>query len=166
MMPDKPEQPPPTKPGLEFYTYQLIGMGAFALVALLALFGVFGNSTTTSISRAGDISVEATFPTRLRYKTISNIEVHVRNEGQQAMPVEVRFPAAYLSNFSNVKFSPEPKVISLNEFVIELEPIAPGHTRLVSVEVQSEKYGSFSDRIVVKAGDAAAAIDVHTINFP
>ena len=98
-------QPPEIKKSWMFRNPQKFGIPILFLIPLLALLGVFGNSSTTIRAQGQVLQLETFFPTELRHKTISPLVVRATNVSAQTMPtVTVKFDQDYLSAFSNVAF--------------------------------------------------------------
>jgi hypothetical protein len=80
---------PPKPPGfgreLELRRLNVIGVGLLALLVLLALLGVFGHSPGEASNEGEVLALEATYPTRIRFKSIDAIEVRVWNAGRVAL---------------------------------------------------------------------------------
>lgn len=167
-MPDttqQPPQPPEFTGKARFYTYQIVGMAVIVLIPILALATVFGTTQARATVSAGELEVEVTYPSKIRYKTIHPLEVTVTNSGTSEQDVTLYFDTGYLNKFSNVTVFPEPEYVNEQEYAIELDEVAPGEARIISLEVQAERYGSFSGTVRVE-GDQNAELTLHTISFP
>lgn len=164
--PPQPPQPPSTKSPWRFYTYQLVGMGCIFLFLALALFGLFDATQEKAHADTAQASLEVTYPTRLRYKTIDPFEIKVRNTSDAARSFTVQVDGKYLSNFSNVMFTPQPEEIQNSVYVFTLSDLPPGETVTISGELQSENYGTFEGFVRVVAEGDELEVPVRTVNLP
>lgn len=139
------------------------GLAVLALLPVLALFGVFGDARAETSASSGNLELHVRYPTRFRYKTIDAISVRVTNTSGQALDrIMVRFDEEYISQFSNVVFTPQVK----RPYEVELTSVSPGETRLVFVEIQAENYWRHSGTITAGAGDESARVNLSTTVFP
>lgn len=158
-----PPSPPTIKPKLKMRMVELIGIAMFAMLPLLAVLGVFGPATTVRNAASGSLSVEARFPTKLRFEMKDRLDLYVRNTGPNLLnQVTVRFDSRYLHAFSAVSFSPE----ATQAYEVELEKLLPGETRLISLELTADGYGHHKGDVVVTSGATRLVLPVSTITFP
>jgi hypothetical protein len=146
----KPEQAPKTKYKLKFYLYEAIGVSIIALIPVLAIIGVFGTNIETSTTSSENIEVEVKYPTKFRYKTISPFNITVKNKSDSAESVKVYIEEAYLSNFSNIRFTPEPLEIVNRYYVFDLGTLQAEDSKIISGELQAERYGKFNTVLIVE----------------
>lgn len=100
-------QPPEVGRRPRLYGYQWVGLPLIALVVILALLGVFGESFGETAEEGSALSMRIEYPTRFRYKEINPIHVWMTNRTTQALDtVTVAFDKSYLLEFSNVSFIP------------------------------------------------------------
>lgn len=163
----EPPKPPEIKHKIAFYPHQVIGMIVVIVIPLLALFGMFGTTQGKESASSETLSFEIEYPERFRYKTIDPLKVSVENISNKAQTVTIALDKGYLSKFSNVTFSPEPQEITHSEYVFELGEVRPGEKRVISGEIQSERFGRFSGTARASAGTVAPAeITLTTISYP
>ena len=161
--PQEPPAPPETRPRLHLRTSQLVGMLFFAAFPLAALLGLFGDSTAEVGAPSAALELRVSYPTRFRYKTIHPLEVRVRNRSANPLDrVVVTFDQEYVSGFSNVRFTPE----AVRAYEVELRGVQPGEERLVSVEVQAERYGRHRGTVTAASGAEAVTAELQTFTFP
>ena len=72
-------QPPDIEKRWVFRTVQKLGVPLIVLIPLLALFGLFGESSRTVSASGAAPALEITYPTRLRYNMTSPLVVSVAN---------------------------------------------------------------------------------------
>ena len=157
---------PPPAPAvprrIRMHTLHWFGMTVIAAIPVCAALGVFGSSGTRTASSAS-IELMVDYPTRCRYEMLELLEVRVRNRsGRTIEQATVVFDPSYLNGFSQAQFTPSPE----RAFEVEVTQLRPGETRLISAEIQGERYGRYSGAIVVKAGAESASVDVSTFIFP
>lgn len=140
---DDPKPPRPPELGRAFKPdpSQLVGVGALAVLVLLAALGVFGSQRGQVATRDGPLAIEIRHPTRLRYKMIDVIDVAITNTGASDLEaVTIRFDRGLLDAFSGLRFTPAVTTVSGDVYEVELSRVAAGATRTVTVEVQAEAY--------------------------
>lgn len=159
----QPPAPPTTHPRIRIRTQQLVGLILLAAIPVLAVLGVFGEKTGEARAETSELELRVRYPARLRYKTLHPLEVHVRNLSDRPLDrVTVRFADAYISQFSNVQFMP-----SVNKaFEVELRDVQPGEERLVSAELQAERYGRHSGTVTATTGPTSVTAPLQTFTFP
>lgn len=158
---------PPPAPEIErrmrFYRYQWIGIPILALIPLLALLGVFGSSRASSSATGRALELHAAYPARMRYKTVDDIVVRVRN--RSAAPIDsvwLHFEERYLDGFSNVDFVPQAEEV----YRVPLTQLDAGEVGEVVLEVRAEAYGSRSGRITAVGGSDTLDVSMRTLVLP
>lgn len=174
--PDQPgdygvPQPPEIEKQWIFATLQKVGMPLLLLIPLLALLGLFGKSSATATETGNTFSVEITYPSRNRYKVRNPLTVRIENRSDQTVPTAtVSFDQDYISQFSNVSFTPEPGEVTEDAYYVQLDDLQPGEVRLIAVDMQAERYWQHEGQVAVAAGgvDAPAdvAVELSTLVYP
>jgi hypothetical protein len=100
---------PPPAPDMprrfRLHNYQKVGLPLLVLVPVLAMGGLFGESTDTTDLVTQTLLVEIDYPTRLRYRTSGEMVIRVTNRSTEALDsLIVTIDPAYLSGFSDVNF--------------------------------------------------------------
>lgn len=163
----QPPKPPEMGRELQLRSLQLVGVSLLSLIVVLALFGVFGPSQALAGAEGAGVDLEVSYPSKLRYKTVGVIEAKVVNNGETALEsLKVSFDRSYLDGFSSLQFTPSVSNLTDQAYEVTLSNVAPGEVRLVSVQVQAEKYWRHRGYIEVDAGNGAARLDLSTLNFP
>ena len=158
---------PPPAPGMRrhirLYPHQWVGIPILALLPVLAVLGVFGQTGDARTSTGPVLEIRAEYPSRMRYKTLGDIAVRVGNRsGTPLDSVIVNLEESHLAGFSNVTFTPQ-----ANEaHRVTLGRLDPGEEGSVAVEVTAERYGRWTGAIVAAAGSDTAAVEVSTLVFP
>jgi hypothetical protein len=159
----RPTDPPTVERHVVLTAKQRIGVPFIAAVPLLALLGVFGESSNTVSVRSASFEVRASYPARFRYRQIQALRVDVRNISRLPLDtVKVSVDTAYVSRFSSVRFDPAPTAA----YVVPVTHLRPGEHGLVSAELWGEQYGRHRGRIAVTALGDSVAISISTFVFP
>jgi hypothetical protein len=161
-----PEPPPPPEIDrrLRLYRWQWVGLPVLVLIPVLALFGVFGHTRGDARAVTGALELDVQYSTRYRFRDIQPMYARVRNRSTAALDtVTVAFDTAYVDRFSTVTFKPD---IS-RAYEVELMDVLPGEVRLVTVELQGERYWGHEGIVSVwHAGGDTASARVSTFIFP
>jgi hypothetical protein len=139
-------------------------LAALAVIVVLALAGLFGESMGAVADQSADFGLEIEYPTRFRYKQINPVRVYVTNlTARKIDTLSVSFEDGYLDEFSNVSAVP-----SFSEpWRVDLTGMRPGETRDVIVGLQGEQYGRHEGSIRVFAPNAdTASAHLSTFIFP
>lgn len=135
----------PEAPDIEkewrFKWVQKLGVPLLFLIPILALFGVLGPNEEAVTVRGESLSLDVSYPTRFRYKTIAPMSIRVTNISSQTAPtVTVKLDREYLGAFSNLSFQPSVDEVSDEAYYVFLNNLAAGETRRVELEMQAEAY--------------------------
>ena len=163
-----PPPPPEIRRRITFYPVQLIGVSLLALIPILALLGVFGETFTDTSAGSSSFQLDVHYPERYRYKMLNSLVVTIHNTSSQPFDeVLVSFDSDYIDKFSTVVFTPSVEKITSEVHLIRLEDFEPGAVQIVNVELQGERYGLHSGFIRVEAENAEPAeVTVSTLIFP
>jgi hypothetical protein len=163
---------PPTAPEItrrvQLNRLQMIGIPLIILIPLLALLGLFGETIASASDANAELELHVTYPTRFRYKMIDQANVSVRNLSQESLPaVTVYFDRDYIDSFSTVTFTPDVKSITDVAYIVELSDLQPQETRIVSVQLQAEKYWRHEGEIMATFTETIGAeVSLRTFVFP
>lgn len=152
----------------QFHRLQMIGIPLIMLIPLLALFGLFGKTITTVSDTNTELAIHVTYPARFRYKTIDQAHVSVQNVSAQPIPVvRVYFDHGYINSFSTVTFTPDVKTVTDAAYIVELTDLQPQETRIISVQLQAEKYWQHKGEITATLTETAGVeVPLSTFVFP
>jgi len=164
-------QPPEIEKQWTFSTLQKLGVPLLILIPLLALLGLFGESSAAATETGNTFAVEVSYPSRYRYNMLSPLTVSIENRSDQVVPtVTVSFGQDYISQFSNVSFTPEPDEVTGEAYYVRFDDLQPGEVRLGQVELQADRYWRHNGSVAVAPGDADDApdvvIEVSTLVYP
>lgn len=143
---------------------QWIAIPILVAIPLLALAGVFGETWQTASDSGGNVEMRVEFPARFSYKMLNSISVTVLNRSDRTVDtLVVAFDPSYISNFSTVVFTPP----IMRAYEVAVTDVRPGEARLVTAELQGEKYGRHQGWIQASDGGTdTARVTIHTIIFP
>jgi hypothetical protein len=159
---------PPPAPDMprrfRLHNYQKVGLPLLVLVPVLAMGGLFGESTDTTDLVTQTLLVEIDYPTRLRYRTSGEMVIRVTNRSTEALDsLIVTIDPAYLSGFSDVNFIPDVD----RAFAWDLLGLAPGEERRIVIEYSARDYWNRKGRVSVSGVDIdSATLPVTTFVFP
>lgn len=159
-----PPEPPQVARSPRLYPYQWVGIPILALIVLLAMLGVFGDSQAEASGRGPSLGLRVIYPTKFRYKEFAPIRVWVTNNSPSRIDtIKVAFDDHYLNQFSNVTVIPS----ASEAYSVPLTGVEPGETRLVNVGLQAERYGSHSGTVSVSTGaTGSTGVRISTFVFP
>jgi hypothetical protein len=159
---DAPRAPTDT-PHIRFTRKQWIGLPILTLIPLLALFGVFGNSTGSTAVASPSIGVTITYPDRMRYRQTERLDITVINRGARTLDsVLVSVDTSYLSRFIGVHANPSPTI----DFGVPLSFLQPGESRLIAIELTGDRYWRHPGTVTLSAGAERTTVTFSTLVFP
>jgi hypothetical protein len=163
-MPDpSPPRAPSIEPRVQLSAKQLVGFPIMLLIPILALFGVFGESEAHARAKSASLEMMVSYPSRMHYRQVQSLQVTVRNLAPtMADTVKVAFDTSYISRFTGVRFDPSAKTA----YVVDLTDVKPSESRLISVELEGQVYGSQRSRVVARHGADSAMVHLRTLVFP
>lgn len=165
-------QEPPQAPDIprqwKFYSYQYIAIPLLLLIPVLALLGVFGEtSATVEVANEG-LVVRVHYPDRSHYEAYNYIEVTVRNDSSGALAgVAVEFDRELLIHFSQLSFNPTLSEITETAYRVELGDIEAGGERVVTLDYQPDLNGAHDSWVRLTAdGIVPVQADISMFVFP
>ena len=163
-MPDPSPPPPPSiHPKIHLSLKQWIGFPILLAVPILALLGLFGETRAQAHSTNGSIDLQVSYPARFRYRQVQSVRVSVRNLSPiVADTMMVSFDTGYVSRFSSVRFDPATN----SAYTVDLVDVKPSESRLISVELWGQDYGSHRGTVVARHGSDSAIVHLRTFVFP
>lgn len=160
-------QPPPFQRKLQIAPLQLIGISLLALLPILALFSVFGESINVKSASNSEISMQVEYVTRYRYRMQDAMSISVTNESPQPSTITVSIDRDYINHFSDITFVPEVARVSVDAYEVDLRAVKSHETRLVTVQMQGEHYWTKSGVVsAMLAGGHPVTVEVSTTIFP
>lgn len=166
--PNQPPEMPPFERGLNVPLFQIIGMVVIIGIPVLALLGLFGETRDTIEQSSDSLDVSITYPSTFRYKMIENVNITVENTSGQSLPtIRVLVDSAYIDQFSTVKFTPSVQTVTGDHYIVELQDIAPGEARVVTIEIQAENYGQHEGEVRLEGeGIDPVTLELSTTSLP
>lgn len=148
-LPDPPS-PPDAPRHVRLHPHQWIGLALLAVLPILALMGLFGETWETEVARGRGLDVVVGYPDRYRYKQVNSLEVELRStSGQPLDTLAVALDTAFVRRFSGVSANPP----FIRPFVSHVTDLEPGESRLVVIELQGERYGRHEGVLTVSGPD-------------
>lgn len=163
-MPNLPEPPPPPEipRQAKLYPYQWIGLAVIALVPIIAGIGLFGESWKQLRAASGALDVAVSYPDRLRYWQVNQIEVQVRNLSAAPLDsVRVSIDSAFGMRFATLASQPAFE----EAFQLAIPRIPPHQTRPVVIEIRADRYGRHSGTLTIAAADTVR-VPLSILVFP
>jgi hypothetical protein len=81
--------------------------------------------------------------------------------------VEVGFDASYISNFSDVTFTPSVDTVTDTTYIVNIDEVQPGETRQVSLSLKADAHWRHQGAIIVSPEEGPGAqLSVTTWVFP
>lgn len=162
----KDQEPPkaPTIPAkIRLNRSEKMGLPFLFLLPVLAVAGAFGPATEVVEGQTSSVGWSAEYPSRLRFQNSERLNVRVQNRSQVTLAqVKLAFDPNYIHAFTTVAFDPAPS----KSYEVELQNLAPGESRLVSVQLAAEQYGPHKGWIALSDGQEAARANLSTFIFP
>ena len=152
MTTELPEPPPPpeTPRRAKLYVYQWVGLALLALLPLFASVGLFGESWEKVRSARGALDVQVSYPDRLRYWQVNQIELQVRNVSAAPLEsVRVSLDTAFAFRFANVTSQPP----FATAFELTIEEIPSNQTRPVWIEIRADRFGRHAGMLTISSAD-------------
>lgn len=171
--------PPPLPPAPEFERRvrfkraQVLGVLALAIVPFVGALGVLGPTVgaTSDVSEA--IAVRVEYPAVQRFKMRMPLRMLVTNTGREPVRlVEVVLEGEYVAAFSDVAFTLGPDRIENGDYVFVLSGVEPLQTRVITLEMQAQRYGRHEAHLTWHVFDGAGApsgggsLAFATVNLP
>lgn len=148
---------------MHLYRAQWVGLPGLALLPLLAMAGVFGETAERVTAASGALEIEVEYPSRIRTGQTARVDVVIRNPG--AAPVgelQVLLDPRWLEGAANLLIQPAPET----PFHVRLGPIAAGAESRLRLEFRWEHLWTREGAIVVTDAGAVTRIPVRTFILP
>jgi hypothetical protein len=163
----EPPQPPEYERKLKFYPYQLIGIPLLFLIPILALFGVFGETSTVIQSEANGIELEIHYANRVLFQGLDGTEIHVRNATETVIPaLTISIEKAFLDNYSDIAFTPDVEEINDVAYILELSDVQPSETRIVTYDSRGKIIGAHRGTVTASYEGDGPSVILETFIIP
>jgi hypothetical protein len=166
---DEPHPPraPDTARAFAPALHHLVGIGVMGLLVLAAVAGAFGAAEGTAVAETASLRLSVAFPERTRAKLDHTLSVEVANQGSAGLPsLVLRFDRRYLDGFAAVAFAPDVARLSRDAYTIELDDVAAGETRLVTVALRAAAHGGRAGFVEAVAPHEVARAEFRSFVFP
>ena len=162
-----PPQAPEIPRKFKFWPLQLIGVPIILLIPLLALAGIF-DLHVAHVQVTGKLALSVMYPTRSRYDTFNEMIIAVTNTTQSPLTeVIVQLERAYLDHFAQITATPDISMISEAFYEIALGELAPGTTRVITLDFQAHEQGTHEGRATaVSAETDPIELSLNTLVLP
>lgn len=159
----EPPSPPHIPPKVRLHRSEKLGLPFLFVLPALAVVGLFGPKTEVVRGRSGAIDWSAEYPSRLRHQNSERLVVRVRNRSQSPLAgVSVAFDPVYIHAFTAVAFDPAPET----PYIVKMPNLRPGESRLVSLELTANEYGSHQGSVSLSAEGVHDKAELSTFIFP
>lgn len=163
----QPPQPDEQTRRIHFYGYQGMGLCVLFLIPILALLGVFGETSTTLYAAEGDLELTVQYSNRILFQGLDGTEIAIHNNGDQRLErVTLSIDKAYLDAYSDISFSPDVTRITGDAYIIELLNVQPGQTQVVTMDSRGKLVGSHQGMIDVTAGAQSVSLMLDVFIIP
>jgi hypothetical protein len=166
---DEPHPPraPDTARAFAPAPHHLVGIGVLGLLVVAAVAGAFGATEGTAVAETASLRLTVAFPERTRAKLDHTVSVEVANHGSADLPrLVLRFDRRYLDGFTAVAFTPDVARLSRDAYLIELDDVAAGETRLVTVALRAAAHWAQAGFVEAVAPDEVARAEFRSFVFP
>lgn len=154
---------PTDTPSVRLTRKQKLGLPLLALVPLLALFGVFGDSQKTIVIASPSLGITINYPERMRYRQSERLDISVVNRGSHVLDtVLLSVDTSYLSRFIDVRGNSSPT----KDFSVPLLAMRPGEARLVTIELTGDRYWRHPATVSATSGLERTTVAFSTFVFP
>ncbi len=165
----QPPEPPQTPTRVHIGIVQAVGVPLLALVPAVALTGLLGERQghVRSVS-AGGVSLQVDYPAVQRFRTLRELGITVRNEGDTTLPMTtLQIDHSYLGAFTRVETTPAVEEVTPEHHEVPLGALPPGEARRVVATLEGDKYGRHAGRVrLVAQPGSDVAVDVATVVLP
>jgi hypothetical protein len=152
---------------MKLYAFQVIGFAAMFLFPVLALLGVFGRTTQSTMQSVDDVELTVTYSSRAHLHKHEMLNISVRNRSSDTLPiVTVALERAFLDNYTKLSFTPAPYEINGEAYEVMLLDIPPGGTQMITVSHEGRISGAHSGLITATVGSGSLSVPVDVFIFP
>jgi hypothetical protein len=164
----QPPEPPEIEREIRLNRVQKLGIPVILAIPLLALLGLFGTRMVTATAGDAEMALMVHYATRSRYQQQHTLAVQLDNRSDRVLEtVTIRFDRDYISRFAPATFTPQVDTITAEAYIVQLEAIHPGETRLIVVELKGEHYGLHRGSVTAAAGNhTPLQVELQTFIFP
>ncbi|HYD84064.1 MAG TPA: hypothetical protein VEA63_08415 [Opitutus sp.] len=162
-----PPPAPPSKRRIRFPVAQIVGLGMFSVLPILAIFDRFGTGETRLTASSDDVSVAVEYSPRVRYGLPTQVRIEARAAGgRDAGPVTVRVEREFVDRFAQLSLLPEPSEMEASSYTFVLPASDVGGAILI--ELEPEQYGPARGSVIASTagGGAEAKVELSAFIFP
>jgi hypothetical protein len=142
---------------------QLAGLALLALLPIIALTGRLGDSTARERAVLGELLLDLSYPSTMRYGNIGAVELHLHNAGERVLArISVEADTSYVTRFSRLRAVPPVE----RQHAIPVPPLEPGASGVVALELEAHRYGRHRGELRLIAGADTVLLRLSTFVFP
>lgn len=162
-----PPEPPRFARKIMLYPFQMVGFAAMFLFPVLALLGVFGRTTQSTMQALDAVELTVTYSSRAHLHKHEMLNISVRNRSRESLSVvNVALERALLDNYTKLSFTPAPYEINREAYEVLLRDIPPGGTQMITVSHEGRISGAHSGLITATVGADSLSVPVDVFIFP
>lgn len=163
----QPPPPPDFERRFQLFPFQKVAIPLLLLVPVLAVFGLFGETSATTEANAESLTLEVEYPDRMHSGMGNELSIEVANTGSQDLPtVQVEITQTYLSRFDNLHFTPDIAQMTGEAAVIELHDLTAGSSQFITMRFEGLWVGSQKGQIQARADADVVRAEIQTFVFP
>lgn len=165
----EPPEPPQVPTKIRIGVVQALGVPLLALLPVVALTGLLGEREEHARSvSTGGVSLQVDYPAVQRFRTLRELSITVRNEGDTTLPMTtLQIDRSYLGAFTRVETTPSVEEVTPTHHEVPLGALPPGEARRVVATLEGDKYGRHVGRVrLVAQPGSDVAVDVATVVLP
>lgn len=161
-------RPPELDRKIDLARYQWFALPLLFCVPILALFGVLGETYTTTTVQQNGVEMVVNYANRAHYEANNQVSILIRNNsGRDLTDATLEVERAFLDRFSQINFNPSLSIIMDSVYRIELGDLASGTSRVVTIGVQPDHMGDQRGSVaLVVAGEPVASVELAMFVFP
>ncbi len=149
-LPEPPSLPDPPR-HVRLYRHQWIGLPLLALIPVLALAGVFGETSAHVQRRSDSLDVAVQYTDRYRYRQSNSLRIEVHNTGPATLDtITLTLDTTFANRFSSVSGIPEFR----RAYEVELTDVRPGERALAVIELKGDRFGRHEGMLHVRARES------------
>jgi hypothetical protein len=165
----EPPEPPQVPTRVRIGIVQAVGVPLLALLPAVALTGLLGEREDHVRGRSnGGVSLQVDYPAVQRFRTLRELSITVRNEGETTLPMTtLQIDQSYLGAFTRVQTTPATEEVTPEHHEVPLGALPPGEARRVVATLEGDKYGRHAGRVRLTAQPGSdVAVDGATVVLP
>jgi hypothetical protein len=163
---------PPEAPAIQrkfhLYRFQYICIPLLFLVPILAILGVLGENRAQVEQSNDSLEIMIDYPARYHHQMMSRMSISIQNRTEERLDsVVVSISRSYIEQFSSISFLPSVAEITEDSYVMQLEDMAAGEIRTITIELEAHVYGEHTALVTaISDEDDPLHLTIKTLVFP